>query len=562
MGRDLIGAQRQGDAAALRRRHRDGLPGPDELAEPGDDDRQADHRVAAASTSRCAASEAKITAVTLLRSVNIPEAERRFAEYPHQLSGGMRQRVMIALALACGPRLLFADEPTTALDVTVQAEILNLLQDNQPDRFMAMVLVTHDLGVVAGRTDEIAVMYAGAHRRAGADARALRAHAPPLHGGPAALDPQGRGPQPHPPAGDHRPAARPPRSTAGVLVRPAVPVRAGPLPRRGADVGAERARAATASPASSRSARRRTPPALRAQPRRRAAAVGRPARCRGAAQVDLSALLAAETANGRSRQGGDEPATSVGDDGHRRTVDGVTTDMHRNGAADAAPTHGQRDRPRASHHRRAGVRRHIQGESVHRNKRRTTVARHAVGLHARRRRVRRRRRRRRDRRRRRRSTDADAEDRTRQATDDRRGGTTDGDDRRSTEADRRRPRTTEGDTASALPGRRGHLRTRASRSRAARWSTASRPTPPTRWAPYRASCATSGYVPAGGDQRLAVRGHRRGRDRAAARRVGRAQRRLHRVDADDPGGHQVPRRHAARPARRSSSTSTPAAPPR
>jgi peptide/nickel transport system ATP-binding protein len=106
-------------------------------------------------------SEARITAVTLLRSVGIPEAERRFDEYPHQLSGGMRQRVMIALALACGPRLLFADEPTTALDVTVQAEILNLLQDQQTDRFMAMVLVTHDLGVVAGRTDEIAVMYAG-----------------------------------------------------------------------------------------------------------------------------------------------------------------------------------------------------------------------------------------------------------------------------------------------------------------------------------------------------------------------------------------------------------------
>ncbi len=105
--------------------------------------------------------EAKLTAVTLLRSVNIPEPERRFDEYPHQLSGGMRQRVMIALALACGPRLLFADEPTTALDVTVQSEILNLLQDQQSDRFMAMVLVTHDLGVVAGRTDEIAVMYAG-----------------------------------------------------------------------------------------------------------------------------------------------------------------------------------------------------------------------------------------------------------------------------------------------------------------------------------------------------------------------------------------------------------------
>ncbi|MCU1502245.1 MAG: oligopeptide/dipeptide transporter, ATP-binding protein, partial [Ilumatobacteraceae bacterium] len=105
--------------------------------------------------------QANDSAVEMLRAVNIPEPGRRFAEYPHQLSGGMRQRVMIALALACGPRLLFADEPTTALDVTVQAEILNLLGDNQRDRFMTMVLVTHDLGVVAGRTDEIAVMYAG-----------------------------------------------------------------------------------------------------------------------------------------------------------------------------------------------------------------------------------------------------------------------------------------------------------------------------------------------------------------------------------------------------------------
>jgi peptide/nickel transport system ATP-binding protein len=105
--------------------------------------------------------EARLTAIALLRSVGIPGPEQRFDEYPHLLSGGMRQRVMIALALACGPKLLFADEPTTALDVTVQAQILNLLQDNQADRYMAMVLVTHDLGVVAGRTDEIAVMYGG-----------------------------------------------------------------------------------------------------------------------------------------------------------------------------------------------------------------------------------------------------------------------------------------------------------------------------------------------------------------------------------------------------------------
>ncbi|MHB1785523.1 MAG: ABC transporter ATP-binding protein [Acidimicrobiales bacterium] len=105
--------------------------------------------------------DAKETAVALLGSVGIPEPAARFGEYPHQLSGGMRQRVTIAIALACGPKLLMADEPTTALDVTIQAQILDLLATQQKERYMAMVLVTHDLGVVAGRTDEIAVMYAG-----------------------------------------------------------------------------------------------------------------------------------------------------------------------------------------------------------------------------------------------------------------------------------------------------------------------------------------------------------------------------------------------------------------
>ncbi|MGZ4718055.1 MAG: ABC transporter ATP-binding protein, partial [Acidimicrobiales bacterium] len=106
-------------------------------------------------------SEATETALALLQSVGIPEPAQRLEEYPHQLSGGMRQRVTIAIALACGPKILFADEPTTALDVTVQAQILNLLQRQQTERHMAMILVTHDLGVVAGRTDDIAVMYAG-----------------------------------------------------------------------------------------------------------------------------------------------------------------------------------------------------------------------------------------------------------------------------------------------------------------------------------------------------------------------------------------------------------------
>jgi peptide/nickel transport system ATP-binding protein len=97
----------------------------------------------------------------LLAAVGIPAPDSRLGEYPHQLSGGMRQRVTIAMALACEPRLLIADEPTTALDVTVQAQILDLLQQQQRERGMAMILVSHDLGVVAGRTDEIAVMYAG-----------------------------------------------------------------------------------------------------------------------------------------------------------------------------------------------------------------------------------------------------------------------------------------------------------------------------------------------------------------------------------------------------------------
>lgn len=105
--------------------------------------------------------DARETAIELLRSVRIPEPEARIDNFPHEMSGGMRQRVCIAIALACGPKMLFADEPTTALDVTVQHQILNLLGQQQKDRFMTMIMVTHDLGVVAGRTDEIAVMYAG-----------------------------------------------------------------------------------------------------------------------------------------------------------------------------------------------------------------------------------------------------------------------------------------------------------------------------------------------------------------------------------------------------------------
>jgi len=105
--------------------------------------------------------EARSHAVNMLDRVGIPDAARRFAQYPHEMSGGMRQRVMIAMALSCRPSLLIADEPTTALDVTIQAQILDLMRDLQDEFQMSIMLITHDLGVVAEMADEVAVMYMG-----------------------------------------------------------------------------------------------------------------------------------------------------------------------------------------------------------------------------------------------------------------------------------------------------------------------------------------------------------------------------------------------------------------
>jgi peptide/nickel transport system ATP-binding protein len=105
--------------------------------------------------------DAREQAVSLMREVGIPDAESRYDEYPHQFSGGMRQRILIAMAISCGPDVLILDEPTTALDVTIEAQIFDLIEELQAERNMSVILITHDLGVVAGVCDRVAVFYAG-----------------------------------------------------------------------------------------------------------------------------------------------------------------------------------------------------------------------------------------------------------------------------------------------------------------------------------------------------------------------------------------------------------------
>ncbi len=159
------------------------------LAEPGRHRRSAAARGAARSTSTSTRPRPRTAPVALLEKVGIPDPGRRVREYPHQLSGGMRQRVLIAIALACEPQLLIADEPTTALDVTIQAQVLEVLKDLVADTDAALLMITHDLGVVAGLCDEVNVMYSGRIVESAKPRTAVRPAPPPLHRGTAGQHP-------------------------------------------------------------------------------------------------------------------------------------------------------------------------------------------------------------------------------------------------------------------------------------------------------------------------------------------------------------------------------------
>jgi oligopeptide/dipeptide ABC transporter ATP-binding protein len=155
--------------------------------------------------------EARTRAVELMQAVHIPDAAARIRDYPHQLSGGMRQRVMIAIALACRPALVIADEPTTALDVTIQAQILDLLREMQSAFHLSLLLITHDLGIVAEMADRVAVMYAGRIVESGPVRAIFRSPAHPYTRGLLASIPGSAGPRE---AGAGAPTAR--------VVRPGV----------------------------------------------------------------------------------------------------------------------------------------------------------------------------------------------------------------------------------------------------------------------------------------------------------------------------------------------------
>ncbi len=218
--------------------------------------------------------DARATAIQLLRDVRIPEPERRLDQYPHELSGGMRQRVMIAIALACGPTLLFADEPTTALDVTVQAQILELIGEQRHDRNMSVILVTHDLGVVAGHTDEIAVMYGGRLVEKAPTKTLFADMKMPYTKSLMRSIPKIEDPSHTRLFDDPRPAARPRQPATRLPVRAALRLRPQIVPRGGAAVDARRRAPITCMPVGIRSGR---PSSRNATPRSSAGSPSAPA---------------------------------------------------------------------------------------------------------------------------------------------------------------------------------------------------------------------------------------------------------------------------------------------
>ena len=172
--------------------------------------------------------EAKQTAVEMLDRVGIPNPAQRFDAYPFELSGGMRQRAMIAMALSCQPRLLIADEPTTALDVTTQAQILDLIADLKDEFNMAVMLITHDLGVVAEVAEDVAVMYMGADCRGRRCLFDIREPPAPLHPRLAHFSAAHRRDDTRTSAGDQGDGSASPRASVGMLIQD--PVRQFPCP--------------------------------------------------------------------------------------------------------------------------------------------------------------------------------------------------------------------------------------------------------------------------------------------------------------------------------------------
>ena len=185
--------------------------------------------------------QARQRAVDLLKLVGIPQADRRVDDFPHQFSGGMRQRAMIAMAMALNPTLLIADEPTTALDVTVQAQVLQVIIRLQQEFGTAVILITHDLGVIAEVADDVIVMYGGQVMETGRPDDHLHRLPPPLHRGPARLAARAR-PGAGAAAAHPRPAAQPDHAAGRLPVQPALHLCHGPVPHRGSAARAGRRR--------------------------------------------------------------------------------------------------------------------------------------------------------------------------------------------------------------------------------------------------------------------------------------------------------------------------------